>query len=100
MLWSVITSLPQPIVDVPSFMCAEAFKKILPFCTGLAAGCMIWVDIAEVVPDSFKEPPAKAIATKKDLQLQPKRKKSPVMIALMRVIPRKYLIKFFGSIKH
>ncbi|KAI3896772.1 hypothetical protein MKW98_009625 [Papaver atlanticum] len=48
MLWSVITSLPLPIVDVPSFMCAEAFKQILPFCTGFAAGCMIWVVIAEV----------------------------------------------------
>ncbi|KAE8718580.1 putative zinc transporter [Hibiscus syriacus] len=27
MLWSVITSLPQPIVAVPSFICADAFNK-------------------------------------------------------------------------
>ncbi|XP_059668165.1 putative zinc transporter At3g08650 [Cornus florida] len=55
MLWSVITSLPQPIVAVPSFICADAFNKFLPFCTGFAAGCMIWMVIAEVLPDGFKE---------------------------------------------
>ncbi|KAA8517616.1 hypothetical protein F0562_015090 [Nyssa sinensis] len=55
MLWSVITSLPQPIVAVPSFLCADAFNKFLPFCTGFAAGCMIWMVIAEVLPDGFKE---------------------------------------------
>ncbi|XP_010553165.1 PREDICTED: putative zinc transporter At3g08650 [Tarenaya hassleriana] len=55
MLWSIITSLPQPIVAVPAFMCADAFSKFLPFCTGFAAGCMIWMVIAEVLPDAFKE---------------------------------------------
>ncbi|CAL5333264.1 unnamed protein product [Camellia sinensis] len=43
MLWSVITSLPQ-----------HAFNKFLPFCTGLAAGCMIWMVIDEVLPDGLK----------------------------------------------
>ncbi|KAK1265330.1 putative zinc transporter [Acorus gramineus] len=55
MLWSVITSLPQPIVAVPAFLCADTFHKVLPFCTGFAAGCMIWMVIAEVLPDAFKE---------------------------------------------
>ncbi|KAH0934047.1 hypothetical protein HID58_011164 [Brassica napus] len=44
MLWSIITSLPQPIVAVPAFLCADAFSKFLPFCTGFAAGCMIWME--------------------------------------------------------
>ncbi|KAK7246911.1 hypothetical protein RIF29_41782 [Crotalaria pallida] len=43
-----------PIVAVPSFICADAFSKFLPFCTGFAAGCMIWMVIAEVLPDAFK----------------------------------------------
>ncbi|XP_051124108.1 putative zinc transporter At3g08650 [Andrographis paniculata] len=55
MLWSVITSLPQPIVAVPSFICADTFNKFLPFATGFAAGCMIWMVVAEVLPDAFKE---------------------------------------------
>ncbi|XP_062073091.1 putative zinc transporter At3g08650 [Humulus lupulus] len=54
MLWSVITSLPQPLVAVPAFICADAFNKFLPFCTGFAAGCMIWMVVAEVLPDAFK----------------------------------------------
>ncbi|CAL0328376.1 unnamed protein product [Lupinus luteus] len=63
MLWSVITSLPQPIVAVPSFICAEAFSKFLPFCTGFAAGCMIWMVIAEVLPDAFKEASPSQVAS-------------------------------------
>ncbi|KAG5627502.1 hypothetical protein H5410_012720 [Solanum commersonii] len=55
MLWSILTSLPQPIVAVPSYMCADAFHKFLPFATGFAAGCMIWIVVAEVLPDGFKE---------------------------------------------
>lgn len=35
-------------------MCADAFSKFLPFCTGFAAGCMIWMVVAEVLPDAFK----------------------------------------------
>ncbi|XP_072985359.1 putative zinc transporter At3g08650 [Typha latifolia] len=63
MLWSVITSLPQPIVAVPSFLCADAFHKVLPFCTGFAAGCMIWMVIAEVLPDAFKEASPSQVAS-------------------------------------
>ncbi|KAJ6865617.1 hypothetical protein NC651_036014 [Populus alba x Populus x berolinensis] len=51
--WSF--TLLQPIVAVPAFMCADAFSKFLPFCTGFAAGCMIWMVVAEVLPDAFKE---------------------------------------------
>ncbi|KAI4353584.1 hypothetical protein L6164_002523 [Bauhinia variegata] len=63
MLWSIITSLPQPIVAVPAFMCADAFSKFLPFCTGFAAGCMIWMVVAEVLPDAFKEASASQVAS-------------------------------------
>ncbi|KAL3715307.1 hypothetical protein ACJRO7_007093 [Eucalyptus globulus] len=63
MLWSVITSLPQPIVAVPSFICADAFSKFLPFCTGFAAGCMIWMVVAEVLPDAFKEASPSEVAS-------------------------------------
>ncbi|KAJ3676646.1 hypothetical protein LUZ60_004058 [Juncus effusus] len=63
MLWSIITSLPQPIVAVPSFLCADAFQKVLPFCTGFAAGCMIWMVFAEVLPDAFKEATPSQVAS-------------------------------------
>lgn len=63
MLWSVITSLPQPLVAVPSFICADAFNKFLPFATGFAAGCMIWMVMAEVLPDGFKESSPSQVAS-------------------------------------
>lgn len=63
MLWSVFTSLPQPLVAVPAFICAEAFQKFLPSCMGFAAGCMIWMVLAEVVPDSFKEAHPQQVAS-------------------------------------
>lgn len=44
----------QPIVAVPSFICADVFNKFLPFATGFAAGCMIWIVVAEVLPDGLK----------------------------------------------
>lgn len=69
MIWSIITSLPQPLVAVPAFMCAEAFQKILPFCVGFAGGCMIWMVFAEVLPDSFKEANASHVATSATLSV-------------------------------
>uniref|UniRef100_A0A1D1XMJ5 Putative zinc transporter At3g08650 n=1 Tax=Anthurium amnicola TaxID=1678845 RepID=A0A1D1XMJ5_9ARAE len=69
MLWSVITSLPQPIVAVPAFLCADAFNKFLPFCTGFAAGCMIWMVIAEVLPDAFKEASPSQVASSATLSV-------------------------------
>ncbi|BBN11483.1 hypothetical protein Mp_5g12280 [Marchantia polymorpha subsp. ruderalis] len=55
MLWSIFTSLPQPLVAVPAFVCAQAFQKFLPLCMGFAAGCMVWMVLAEVIPESFKD---------------------------------------------
>jgi zinc transporter ZupT len=54
LLWSVITSLPQPLVAVPAYMFAETFTKFLPLCMGFAAGCMIWMVFAELLPDSLE----------------------------------------------
>ncbi|KAG0586220.1 hypothetical protein KC19_2G073200 [Ceratodon purpureus] len=62
LLWSIFTSLPQPLVAVPAFMCAEAFHKFLPLCMGFAGGCMIWMVMAEVLPDSFKDADSKEVA--------------------------------------
>ncbi|KAL3680633.1 hypothetical protein R1sor_023589 [Riccia sorocarpa] len=55
MLWSIFTSLPQPLVAVPAFICAQTFQKFLPLCMGFAAGCMVWLVLAEVIPEGFKD---------------------------------------------
>ncbi|CAN6272936.1 unnamed protein product [Urochloa humidicola] len=56
-------AVSMPIVAVPAFLCADAFQKVLPFCTGFAAGCMIWIVIAEVLPDAFKEATPSQVAS-------------------------------------
>jgi len=53
--WGVFSSLPQPLMAVPAFLAVEAFRPFLPFGLGLAAGAMIWMVIAELLPDTFKE---------------------------------------------
>lgn len=53
--WAVFSSLPQPLMAVPAFVAVEAFRPFLPFGLGLAAGAMIWMVIAELLPDTFED---------------------------------------------
>jgi len=60
-LWSIFTSLPQPIMAVPSFLIVEAFESFLPVGFGIAAGAMIWMVFAELIPDAMKNASASAV---------------------------------------
>ena len=63
MLWSVVTCLPQPLVAVPSFMFVDMFTAILPTALGFAAGCMIWMVFAELIPDALEGASGGTVAT-------------------------------------
>jgi len=54
MFWSVFSSLPQPILAVPSFLFVETFRPFLPFGLGFAAGAMIWMVVSELLVDAFE----------------------------------------------
>ncbi len=61
--WSVFSSLPQPLMAVPAFLFVTLFRPFLPVGLGVAAGAMIWMVMAELVPDAIEEGSPELIAT-------------------------------------
>lgn len=53
--WSIFSSLPQPIMAVPAFLFVEVFRQYLPFGLGLAAGAMIWMVFADLIPEALEK---------------------------------------------
>lgn len=61
-LWSIFSSLPQPLMAIPAFLFVTAFKPILPVGLGFAAGAMIWMVFSELIPESLEGASSKAVA--------------------------------------
>lgn len=57
LLWTLFTAMPQPLVAVPSFLFVDAFRVLLPLALGFAAGCMVWMVFAELLPDALADAP-------------------------------------------
>lgn len=51
-MWSIFTSLPQPLAAVPAYLAVSTFAPFLPIGFGIAAGAMIWMVFAELIPDA------------------------------------------------
>ncbi|MGH7598354.1 MAG: ZIP family metal transporter [bacterium] len=54
-LLSILSSVPQPIFAIPSALAVWLFAPLLAVGLGFAGGAMIYVVVAELIPDSLEE---------------------------------------------
>ena len=53
-LWSITTSIPQPIMALLAFRCVDAFVPVQPIGLGFAAGAMLWVAWFELFAEAHE----------------------------------------------
>lgn len=54
-LISILSSVPQPIMAPPSALLTWMFEPLLPFGLGFAGGAMIYIVVAELIPDALED---------------------------------------------
>jgi zinc transporter ZupT len=59
--WSIVSSLPQPVMAVPAFLFVEAFAPALPYGIGFAAGAMVFMVMLEILPQAYGKGSAREI---------------------------------------
>lgn len=53
-LASIMTSIPQPVMAVPSALAAWFFEPLLPIGLGFAGGAMIYLTVCELIPEALE----------------------------------------------
>jgi zinc transporter, ZIP family len=61
-LWSIFSSLPQPLLAVPAFIAVERFRPLLGAGLGFAAGAMVWMALLELIPEAVENAPRSRVA--------------------------------------
>ena len=60
--WSIVSSLPQPVMAVPAYLLVETFRLALPYGLGFAAGAMVFMVFEELLPEAYDRGGRPAVA--------------------------------------
>ncbi len=50
--WAIFSGVPQVIAAIPAYLAIRAFKPLLPYAFGFAAGAMLLLVMSEMIPES------------------------------------------------
>ena len=50
--WAIVSGVPQVIAAIPAYLAVRAFRPLLPYAFGFAAGAMFLLVIVEMIPES------------------------------------------------
>jgi ZIP family zinc transporter len=50
--WAIVSGIPQLLAAVPAYLAVLAFRPILPYAFGFAAGAMMLLVMSEMIPES------------------------------------------------
>lgn len=50
--WAVVSGIPQVLAAIPAFLAVRAFRPLLPYAFGFAAGAMLLLVVTEMIPES------------------------------------------------
>ncbi|MGJ3252814.1 MAG: ZIP family metal transporter [Elainellaceae cyanobacterium] len=53
-LWSIFSSVPQPIAAIPAFLAVSFFQQLLPYALAFAAGAMGFLVFTELIPEGLE----------------------------------------------
>jgi zinc transporter ZupT len=67
--WSIMSSLPQPLMAVPAFLFVGLFAPALPYGIGFAAGAMVFMVLLELLPEAYGKGSAREVGAITSLSL-------------------------------
>ena len=60
--WSIFSSLPQPLMALPSYTLVEWARPVLPYGLGFAAGAMAFMVLDELLPEAYTSGNTRTVA--------------------------------------